>query len=161
MGPMALVEVLLIALALSLDALAVSVAAACGGRTASPRAGFRLAFHFGLFQALMPVLGWLATLSMVAAAIISFVHAGFTQRDAISRSQFRWAVGGSVAGMLLVLLVFPAAAGLIAHPLLAQLMGSGLHLGFTVIGIALGIAIGAAPIRPSISAITLSALRMR
>ena len=89
----------------------------------------------------IPVLGWLATLSMVAAAIISFIHAGFTQRDAISRSQFRWAVGGSVAGMLLVLLVFPAAAGLIAHPLLAHLMGSGLHLGFTVIGIALGIAI--------------------
>ena len=48
MGHMPIVEVLLIALALSLDALAVSVAAACGGRTASPRAGFRLAFHFGL-----------------------------------------------------------------------------------------------------------------
>jgi signal transduction histidine kinase len=89
----------------------------------------------------IPVLGWLATLSMVVAAIISFIHAGFTQRDAVSRSQLRWAVGGSVAGMLLVLLVFPAAAGLIAHPLVAHLMGSGLHLGFTVIGIALAIAI--------------------
>jgi putative Mn2+ efflux pump MntP len=60
MGHMPIVEVLLIALALSLDALAVSIAAACAGRTTSPRAGFRLAFHFGLFQALMPVLGWLA-----------------------------------------------------------------------------------------------------
>lgn len=73
MGPMALVEVLLIALALSLDALAVSVAAACGGRTASPRAGFRLAFHFGLFQALMPVLGWLAGWRL-AVAIQAFDH---------------------------------------------------------------------------------------
>ena len=89
----------------------------------------------------MPVLGWVATLVMIAAAIASFIHSGFTQRDDISRSQFRWAVGGSAAGMLLVLLVFPAAAGLVTHPLLADLMASGLHLGFTVIGIALGTAI--------------------
>ena len=73
MGHMPLVEVLLIALALSLDALAVSIAAACSGRTAAPRAGFRLAFHFGLFQALMPVLGWLAGWRL-AAHIEAYDH---------------------------------------------------------------------------------------
>ena len=67
MNAMPLVELLLIAVALSLDALAVSIAAACAGRTTSPRAGFRLAFHFGLFQALMPVLGWLAGWRLAAS----------------------------------------------------------------------------------------------
>lgn len=89
----------------------------------------------------IPILGWVATLTMVAAAIVSFIHAGITQRDAISRSQFRWAVGGSVIGLLLVLAVFPAAAGLVRQPLLADMMGAGLHLGFTVIGISLAVAI--------------------
>ena len=78
-------ELALIALALSLDALAVAIAAACGGRTSAPRAGFRLAFHFGLFQALMPVLGWLAGFRLevhiaafdhwVAAALLALVAA--------------------------------------------------------------------------------------
>jgi manganese efflux pump family protein len=71
-------ELLLIAVALSLDALAVSIVAACSGRASSPRAGFRLAFHFGLFQALMPVLGWLAGWRLAAAieAVDHWVAAG-------------------------------------------------------------------------------------
>ena len=52
------VEIILIALALSLDAFAVSVAAAAAGRLGGMRASMRLSFHFGLFQSLMPVLGW-------------------------------------------------------------------------------------------------------
>ncbi len=54
---MLLVEVLLIAVGLSMDALAVSVAAST--RRMAPRATFRLSFHFGLFQCLMPIGGWL------------------------------------------------------------------------------------------------------
>ena len=49
-----------VAVGLAMDALAVSIVA---GMTVSPLTGrhvFRLAFHFGLFQAMMPVLGWLA-----------------------------------------------------------------------------------------------------
>jgi putative Mn2+ efflux pump MntP len=51
-------SVILIALGLSMDAVAVCVAAAAGGYATNRRAVFRLAFHFGLFQFLMPVLGW-------------------------------------------------------------------------------------------------------
>ena len=51
-------EVLAIALALSLDAFAVSFAASTAGYTKNKRAVFRLSFHFGLFQFLMPILGW-------------------------------------------------------------------------------------------------------
>ncbi len=54
------VEIILIALALSIDAFAVSVAAAAAGRLTSTRSSVRLSFHFGIFQFLMPVLGWSA-----------------------------------------------------------------------------------------------------
>lgn len=56
--PMALGEILLLALALAMDAFAVACATGVGLRRVSGRQTFRLAFHFGLFQALMPVLGW-------------------------------------------------------------------------------------------------------
>lgn len=52
------IEVFLIAVALSFDAFAVSLAAAATGYAEGARAAFRLSFHFGLFQAGMPVVGW-------------------------------------------------------------------------------------------------------
>ncbi len=51
-------ELFLIAFALSIDAFAVSVAAASTGWVDGPRPTFRLSFHFGLFQFMMPVIGW-------------------------------------------------------------------------------------------------------
>jgi putative Mn2+ efflux pump MntP len=56
---MDLVEILLIAFGLAMDASAVSLVAAASGFAEDSRSTFRLAFHFGLFQFLMPVLGWL------------------------------------------------------------------------------------------------------
>ncbi len=56
---MSLLEIILLSIGLAMDASAVSMAAAAAGSAANPRAVFRLAFHFGLFQAVMPVLGWL------------------------------------------------------------------------------------------------------
>jgi putative Mn2+ efflux pump MntP len=53
-------EIIFIALALSIDAFAVALAASATGRINGARAAGRLAFHFGLFQFLMPVLGWAA-----------------------------------------------------------------------------------------------------
>lgn len=51
--------VLGVAVGLSMDALAVSIAAAMSVGRVTPGHVFRLGFHFGLFQFLMPVLGWL------------------------------------------------------------------------------------------------------
>lgn len=62
---MGVVTVLALALALSMDALAVAVGVGVQLREVSGRQTFRLAFHFGLFQALMPVLGWAAGLTVV------------------------------------------------------------------------------------------------
>jgi putative Mn2+ efflux pump MntP len=41
-----------------MDAFAVSVVGGAGGQLRQPRPAARLAFHLGLFQALMPILGW-------------------------------------------------------------------------------------------------------
>lgn len=43
-----------------MDAFAVSVASSVALRPVNPRQVFRLSFHFGLFQALMPLIGWMA-----------------------------------------------------------------------------------------------------
>jgi len=57
---MNLVEIIMIAVGLAMDAFAVSIASSVIIGKVSRRQVFRLAFHFGLFQAMMPVLGWLA-----------------------------------------------------------------------------------------------------
>ncbi len=49
-----------------MDAFAVAMAAGVILRPLSFRPCFRLAFHFGLFQGLMPIVGWLAGLSVQA-----------------------------------------------------------------------------------------------
>jgi putative Mn2+ efflux pump MntP len=70
---MSFIEIFMMALALSMDACAVSLAASAAGFAANRRAVFRLAFHFGLFQFLMPVLGWLLG-STVEPLIKGFDH---------------------------------------------------------------------------------------
>ncbi len=67
---MGLVEVLVLSVALALDAL--TVGAAVGLRACAPRQVLRLSLHFGLFQALMPVLG-----ALVGRAVVGWVE-GFT-----------------------------------------------------------------------------------
>ncbi|MDT8440354.1 MAG: manganese efflux pump MntP family protein [Desulfuromonadales bacterium] len=53
-----------LAVALGMDAFAVALGAGVVLQKLTGRHLFRLGFHFGLFQALMPVLGWLAGLSV-------------------------------------------------------------------------------------------------
>ena len=61
MDPVTLVAV---AVGLALDALAASVAVSVILGRVDRRQVFRLAWHFGLFQALMPVVGWSAGLTV-------------------------------------------------------------------------------------------------
>ena len=60
---MGIVEIILIAVGLAMDAFAVSIACSIALKCPSPRCIFRVAFHFGLFQAFMPVIGWYAAYS--------------------------------------------------------------------------------------------------
>lgn len=57
---MQFLEILAIAVALAMDAFAVSIAAGVNLGSVSARQTFRLAWHFGFFQALMPIIGWSA-----------------------------------------------------------------------------------------------------
>ena len=50
-------EIVLIAVALGFDAFAVGLGV--GTTCCAPRQVFRLSFHFGLFQFMMPLIGWL------------------------------------------------------------------------------------------------------
>lgn len=59
-------EVALVAIALGCDAFAVGMGV--GTRTCNPRQIFRLSFHFGLFQFIMPLAGWFLGQNMVGVA---------------------------------------------------------------------------------------------
>jgi putative Mn2+ efflux pump MntP len=70
---MDLLTVFFIALGLSMDALAVAMASGCALKKMAMRPALRMAFFFGFFQMLMPVIGWLAGLGF-KRAIASFDH---------------------------------------------------------------------------------------
>jgi len=62
-----------IAIALAMDAFAVAMVTGLALTPMTKRHVFRLAFHFGLFQAMMPILGWAAG-SAVHRYIASYDH---------------------------------------------------------------------------------------
>lgn len=57
---MPLLDTLLLAFALAMDAAAVSLGVGSGGYARTARPILRMAFHLGLFQGLMTALGWAA-----------------------------------------------------------------------------------------------------
>lgn len=57
---MSIIGVMGIAVGLAMDATAVAIATSIMLGRVNGRQVFRFAFHFGLFQAAMPVIGWLA-----------------------------------------------------------------------------------------------------
>ena len=67
------INIVAIAIALAMDAFAVSIAAGVTLKNVSFRQGFRLSWHFGLFQAMMPIIGWGAGLS-IRTFIESYDH---------------------------------------------------------------------------------------
>jgi manganese efflux pump family protein len=102
-----------IAVALAMDAFAVALAAGISLKRIGFRQHFRLAWHFGLFQALMPVLGWAAGLTFrdliarydhwVAFALLLFVAQGML-RQAFKADREERIVKDPTRGMTLVML---------------------------------------------------------
>lgn len=70
---MGLLEIVLIAVGLAMDAFAVSLGVGTTRHAAGYRASMRMSFHFGLFQALMPIIGWFAG-KTIAPFIAAFDH---------------------------------------------------------------------------------------
>jgi putative Mn2+ efflux pump MntP len=61
---MPLLEILAVAVALAMDAFAVAIASGVALKCVTSRQTFRMSWHFGLFQAVMPVLGWFGGLAV-------------------------------------------------------------------------------------------------
>ncbi|MBF0378998.1 MAG: manganese efflux pump [Desulfamplus sp.] len=57
--------IFLIAIALAMDAFAVAITTGFQIRELNVRHFFRLSWHFGLFQAIMPVIGWYSGITVV------------------------------------------------------------------------------------------------
>jgi putative Mn2+ efflux pump MntP len=140
MGPL---EIGLLAVALAMDACAVSLGVGAAGRAAGMRPVFRLSFHFGLFQFLMPVLGWLAGSTLasliaaadhwVAFALLSFV--GGRMILAASSDEPRRVAPDPSRGLTLVLLALATSIDAFAVGLSLALVGVSIWLPSAVIGL--------------------------
>lgn len=65
MNSLDLISILLIAIGLSIDCFAVAVSGSVSLKNPSALQVFRISLAFGIFQALMPVLGWMAGRTIV------------------------------------------------------------------------------------------------
>lgn len=61
---MSLLTILLIAIGLSMDAFAVSITSGIAIKDLKIRNALKIALFFGLFQAIMPVIGWLSGITL-------------------------------------------------------------------------------------------------
>jgi putative Mn2+ efflux pump MntP len=156
-----LLNVSAIAVALAMDAFAVAVATGVTLRCVSLRQYFRLAWHFGLFQALMPIIGWAAGLTVretieaydhwIAFGLLSFVAGGML-RQALGGETDECAVKDPTRGMTMVMLsvatsIDALAVGLSLSMIQVTIWTPALIIGvvaalFTLTGMYLGKAIG-------------------
>ena len=137
-------ETLLVAVALGCDAFAVGMG--IGTRFCSVRQVFRLSFHFGLFQFVMPLLGWFLGQNMVGIARqwapwIAFVLLFFTGARMIhaslksSGSERPEECQDPTRGFSLVLLSFATSVDALGVGFSLGILGEQLFLSAVCIGI--------------------------
>ena len=156
---MTFVNILAIAVALAMDAFAVAIAT--GVRL--KRVSFRLAWHFGLFQALMPIIGWSAGLTIrdtiarfghwVAFGLLVYVGLNMI-REAFKLEEDARRPKDPTRGLTLVMLsvatsIDALAVGLTISMLKVSIWTPALVIGlvagvFTVLGLYLGKSVGSA-----------------
>jgi putative Mn2+ efflux pump MntP len=157
-------SVMAIAVALALDAFAVAVVTGLTVKPLTKRHVFRLSFHFGLFQFLMPVIGWAAG-NAVQKHIAAFGHwAAFVLLGFIGGKMIWGSFRGSnqehnsrndpTSGWQLVILSVATSLDALAVGLSLGLIGSSIvrqaliigvvAAGFTTVGMVLGRQIGSA-----------------
>jgi manganese efflux pump family protein len=132
-----------IALGLAMDAFAVSIAVGMGLKAITPRHVFRLGFHFGLFQFMMPIVGWLAGRQLVnwisnydhwaAFALLSYVGGkmiwdAWHKKPAEDR-------GDPTRGLMLVTLSVATSLDALAVGMSMALVGVSIWLPSAVIGL--------------------------
>ena len=160
---MQFVNISAIAVALAMDAFAVSIATGVILKDVSSRQTFRLSWHFGLFQAMMPVIGWAAGMTIrayierydhwVAFGLLTFVGANMI-KAAFQDDKGDDKPKDPTRGMTLVMLsvatsIDALAVGLSLSILNVSIWTPALVIGlvagaFTIIGLQLGKRISAA-----------------
>ena len=144
---MELIHTLGLAVALAMDAFAVAVAAGVTLKSVSPRQTFRLAWHFGLFQAMMPVVGWGAGLT-VRSHIEAYAHwAAFALLVFVAQGMLRSAFRGEkneatakdpTRGMTLVVLSVATSIDALAVGLSLSMINISIWTPALVIGLVAG-----------------------
>ncbi len=119
---MSFFETVLLGLALSLDCCAVALASTASGRITDRRSAVRLSFHFGLFQFLMPILGWVVGSSIepyiapvdhwVAFGLLAFVAYRMIRSASGAAEIGRWS--DPTRGWLMVSLAFATSVDALA-----------------------------------------------
>lgn len=141
---MTLINITAIAVALAMDAFAVAIAAGISLKQISFRQNFRLAWHFGLFQAMMPVIGWSAGLSFrelivrydhwVAFILLVFVAQGML-REAFKAEQERSEAKDPTRGLTMVMLSVATSLDALAVGLSLSLINISIWVPAAVIGV--------------------------
>lgn len=141
---MNLVECLAIAVALAMDAFAVAIATGIRLREVSPRQTFRLAFHFGLFQALMPVAGWTLGLTVreyieqwdhwLAFGLLLFIGLRMV-REALEEEDDTQERCDPTRGLTLVMLAVATSIDALAVGLSMSVLGLDIAYPATIIGL--------------------------
>jgi len=161
---MSLISIASIAVALAMDAFAVSIAAGITLKQVDFRHYFRLAWHFGFFQAMMPVIGWGGGITVrgwiekydhwFAFALLVYVAQGMIRAAVWGRNEKENQRNDPTRGMTLVMLSIATSIDALAVGLSLALLDVsiwtpvviiGLTAGiFTIIGMRLGQQIGTA-----------------
>ncbi len=136
-----------IALALAMDAFAVALGAGLTLGTLTGRHLFRLSFHFGLFQALMPVIGWLAGMTVqkwisaydhwLAFALLGFV--GTKMIYEAFHPEEEKAEKDPTRGMTLIVLSVATSIDALAVGLTLGMIGVSIWFPATIIGVVAGV----------------------
>lgn len=160
---MPLINISVIAIGLAMDAFAVSIATGVSLKKVNARQIFRLAWHFGFFQAMMPVIGWFAGLTVrsliehvdhwIAFALLAFVGIRMI-REAFKDVDSKEKQIDPTKGWTLVILsvatsIDALAVGLSLSMLKISIWTPALIIGlvagmFTIIGLQLGQKVGSA-----------------
>ena len=156
-------NIVAISVALAMDAFAVAIASGVRLKRVSFRQFFRLAWHFGVFQALMPIIGWTAGLTVrdtverfghwVAFGLLTYVGVNMI-REAFKLEKDARRHKDPTRGLTLVILsvatsIDALAVGLTISMLKVSIWTPALIIGvvagiFTILGLYLGKSVGSA-----------------
>lgn len=136
--------VVAVALGLAMDAFAVSMACGASVSRLHPRQVFRIAFHFGWFQAMMPVLGWWAGSGArsllerwdhwVAFGLLAFVGGKAVKQALVGEKEGCGANGDPTRGWALVSFSLATSIDALAVGMSLSALGASIWVPAAVIG---------------------------